>query len=133
LTADHSWGVQYDKRIQIRDWVVAYCGVDSVGLILISVGPLRAATGYEMSSVTFSQIVTASQFVRVTEDLTVSWTAPTNTTLISNYYLNFSTSSTPSGTLTLDPTSGSTKEINVSMTPSVAIKFLYGVGGCIEV
>ena len=52
-----------------------------------------AATGYEVSGVTFSQPVTTDQFLALTEDLTVSWTNPTGTTYTPmTYYLKFTTS-----------------------------------------
>lgn len=165
------------------------------GLLLIFAAPLQAA--YEVSGVTFSQTVTADQFVRVTEDLTISWTAPTGSDPILNYYFKLNTSSTPlsdqelsdttydftatsaqsfktiakstfdaydsdklrylhiktqylntgtgniaystdvvtgpiridnvapTGTITLDPTSGSTNVIDVSMSPTESIKYYW--------
>jgi hypothetical protein len=170
-----------------------------MGLLVAAAAPIQAATGYEVTGVTFSQTVTAPQFVRVTQDLTVSWTAPTGVVPDPmNYYLKFSESNAawtgldpsnaatydfvvqhpagfetipksffdaydsdkvrylhivtqylntqtasiaysddivsaairidnvaPTGTLTLDPTSGATKQINVSMTPSEAIKWFW--------
>jgi hypothetical protein len=167
--------------------------------LLLAAGPLQAATAYDVTGVTFSQTVTAQQFVRVTQDLNVSWTAPTGVVPDPmNYYLKFSESNAawtgldpsnaatydfvvqhpagfqtipksffdaydsdkvrylhiitqylntqtasvaysddvvsaairidnvaPTGTLTLDPTSGTTKQINVSMTPSEPIKWFW--------
>ncbi|MBU0652472.1 MAG: hypothetical protein KKG96_06280 [Proteobacteria bacterium] len=169
-----------------------------LGLLIGLAAPLQAATGYEATGVTFSDPVTSGQFVRVTADLTVSWTAPTgvvpdpmyyylkfseqstplsdtefNDTTndfavahpvdfktisksffdaydsdklrylhIKTQYLNTSTASTaysddvisaairidnvaPTGTLTLDPTSGSTNQVTVSMSPSESIKYYW--------
>ncbi len=168
-----------------------------LGLLAGTVMPLQAATVYDVSDVIFSQTVTADQFVRVTEDLTVSWRVPTGTDPILNYYIKINTSSTPltgtalddttydfkteaaelfkiiptstfaaydsnqirylhirtqyldsgtgnvaysddvvsaairidnvapTGTLTLDPASGSTNQITVSMTPSESIRYYW--------
>ena len=54
--------------------------------------PVQAAN--EVSGVTFSQTVNATQYVQVTGDLTVSWTKPTDVAKVMNYYLKFNTSST---------------------------------------
>lgn len=57
-------------------------------------GVLWAATGYEVTGVTFNQSVTTDQFLALTEDLTVYWTNPTATTYTPmTYYLKFTTSS----------------------------------------
>lgn len=71
----------------IRRTLLAMC------LLIGAAVPLWAATGYEVTGVTFSQTVTAEQFVAVAEDLTVSWTNPTGTTHTPmRYYLKFNTS-----------------------------------------
>jgi hypothetical protein len=77
-----------------------------IGLLIAVAAPLQAQTGYEVKDVKFSDTVTADQFVRVTKDLTVSWTAPSGVDPAPmNYYLKFSEQSTPlSGTELNDTT-----------------------------
>jgi len=170
-------------------------------LSLVLVTPALAEK--EVTGVGFDQTVTASQFVRVTSPLTVSWTKPADDANVMAYILKFTTTSTPlsdqefnvdardfndgppisagvhnqtistdffkaydsdqvrylhmktqflnvntgqpayssdvvtgpiridnvapTGTLTLDPTSGSSKQINITMAPSEAIK-TYWIG-----
>jgi len=168
-------------------------------LVLSVVLVTPALAEKEVTGVSFDQTVTANQFVRVTDPLTVSWTKPADDTNVMAYILKFTTTSTaltdqefsadsydflvnagihnqtigadffkaydsnqvrylhmktqylnvntippsiayssdvvtgpiridnvaPTGTLTLDPTSGSSKQINVSMTPSEPIKYYW--------
>jgi hypothetical protein len=170
-----------------------------MGLVGIVATPLYAATGYEVSGVAYNPTVTASQFVRMTDDyLTVSWTKPSGTDVVMGYFLKFNASSTaltgtalddstydfktdsgdqlfynvprstfdaydsntihylhirtqyldsstgyvvfsddvvsaeiridnvaPTGNLTLDPTSGSSKVVGVTMSPSEAIQYYW--------
>jgi len=64
--------------------------------LTIAASPLSAQQDYRVTGVTFSQTVTANQFVRVSDNLTVSWTAPAGVDPAPmNYYLKFSESSVP--------------------------------------
>jgi hypothetical protein len=62
-------------------------------LCLLLMAPAAQAAN-EVSGINFNQAVTGDQFVRVTEPLTFSWTAPTDTTNVIKYIYKFDTVNT---------------------------------------
>lgn len=68
-----------------------------LGMVAVTVVPAQAATGYEVlsTSVILQPAVTSDQFIKLTEDLVVSWTAPSGAAPLMGYCLKFNTSSTP--------------------------------------
>lgn len=81
--------------------------------LLIAAAPVQAQTDYRVTGVTFSHPVTTGQFFRMTEDLTVSWKAPTGVDPAPmNYYLKFNESS--EAWTGLDPNNAATYDFEVA-------------------
>jgi hypothetical protein len=84
-----------------------WCGLLMIfGLLAIAAVPVHAATGYEVSQVTFSESGATGQYFKVTGDLTIFWTPPTVVApnLPMNYYLKFNASPTQLTDLELNDT-----------------------------
>ena len=64
-----------------------------LALCLLLMAPAAQAAN-EVSGINFNQAVTGDQFVRVTEPLTFSWTAPADTTNVIRYIYKFDTVNT---------------------------------------
>ena len=83
-----------DEKMTIKKHIFP-CGLLMVGLLMLATTSVFGATGYEVSNVGFDQAVMAGQYVRVTDDLTVTWNAPSDpTNKVMDYILKFDTSST---------------------------------------
>ena len=183
--------MKFMKMCKRRALLLTLFGLFCLGIAI----PGQAATGFEVTKVSFDPAVTGQQFIslnKLNQDLIVSWTAPLSDALVMNYLLKFTASQAvltdqqfndtindfvvsksqqfkiilksffnnwdasqlqylhiktqyvpgiysddvvigpirvdnmaPTGTITLVPTSGTSNQVNVSLTPSEQIKYYW--------
>ena len=95
-----------------------------LGMVAVTVVPARAAN--EVSGVKLEPTVMSDQFVKLTDDLVVSWTAPSGSVQVMNYLLKINTSSAAlSDTEFKDETGKYDYRVDAAVTSQIILKSVF--------